>query len=202
MAGGIRLSLKMIPQDSRPEDAFQVNAEQAAELLAQLVALGLIEPVSPKPYCQSRVLNSHPVAKPLPTPPQQNQFSKDSGNTSAAVPGAKAPFFSAACSLKPSGWEMWTSPSNCCRRSPSRRNFGNGVTGADMRPESRQRASDPVLTGFSGPGRRFLKRFGRGRVLSACTEFMTLPRWWMCVYRVLRGDPERVAALIPAGQSS
>jgi hypothetical protein len=31
------------------------------------------------------------------------------------------------------------------------------------------------------PGRRFLKRFGRGRVLSACTEFMTLPRWWMCV---------------------
>jgi hypothetical protein len=22
---------------------------------------------------------------------------------------------------------------------------------------------------------------GRGRVLSACTEFMTLPRWWMCV---------------------
>jgi hypothetical protein len=30
------------------------------------------------------------VAKPLPTPPQQNQFSKDSGNTSAAVPGAKS----------------------------------------------------------------------------------------------------------------
>ena len=30
------------------------------------------------------------------------------------------------------GWEMWTSPSNCCRRSPSRRNFTSGVTGADM----------------------------------------------------------------------
>jgi hypothetical protein len=27
------------------EDAFQVNTEQAAELLAQLVVLGLIEPV-------------------------------------------------------------------------------------------------------------------------------------------------------------
>jgi single-stranded DNA-specific DHH superfamily exonuclease len=47
--------------------------------------------------------------------------------------------------------------------------------------ESRERASDPVLTGSSGPGRRFLKGFRRGRVLSACTEFMTLPRWWMCV---------------------
>jgi hypothetical protein len=66
MAGGIRLSLKMIRRGLAAEDAFQVNAEQAAELLAQLVALGLIEPVSPKPYCQSRVLNSHPVAKPLP----------------------------------------------------------------------------------------------------------------------------------------
>jgi hypothetical protein len=30
------------------EDPFQVNAEQAAQLLAQLVALGLIEPVEPK----------------------------------------------------------------------------------------------------------------------------------------------------------
>jgi len=32
----------------RPECAFQVNAEKAAELLFQLVALGLIEPLEPK----------------------------------------------------------------------------------------------------------------------------------------------------------
>ena len=76
MAGGTRLLLKMIHRGLAAEDAFQVNAEQAAELLAQLVALGLIEPVSPKPYSQSRVLNSHPVAKPLPTPPQQDRFSE------------------------------------------------------------------------------------------------------------------------------
>ncbi len=38
---------------------------------------------------------------------------------------------------------------------------------------------------------------GDGRVLSACTEFMTLPRWWGVRYRILRGDPKRVAALIP-----
>jgi hypothetical protein len=75
---------------------------------------------------------------------------------------------------------MWTAPLNCCRRLPKRRNFGSAVTGADMLRESRERASDPVLTGFSGPGRRFLKRW-RARVLSGYTEFMTLPRWWTCV---------------------
>jgi hypothetical protein len=37
------------------------------------------------------------------------------------------------------------------------------------------------LTGSAGPGSRFVKGFGDGGVLSACTEFMTLPRWWMCV---------------------
>jgi hypothetical protein len=66
-----------------------------------------------------------------------------------------------------------------------------------MRPESRERASDPVLTGFSGPGRRFLKRFGRGRALSL-HGIHDLAEMVDVRYRVLRGDPERVAALIPA----
>jgi hypothetical protein len=41
MAGGTRRSLKMIRRGLAAEGAFQVNAEQAAELLARLVALGL-----------------------------------------------------------------------------------------------------------------------------------------------------------------
>jgi hypothetical protein len=46
-----------------------------------------------------------------------------------------------------------------------------------------------------------LKGFGGGRVLSACTEFHDLAEMVDVRYRILCGDPERVAALIPAGQS-
>jgi hypothetical protein len=106
---------------------------------------------------------------------------------------------SAACSLKPRGWETWTSPSNCCRRLP-RRNFGYGVICADLPRESREELHIQFDWIF-GPGSRFLRGFGGGRVLSACTEFHDLAEMVDVRYRILRGDPERVAALIPAGQS-
>ena len=177
------------------EDALQVNAEQAAELMAQLVALGLIEPVEPKTVLaesgfeltsRGEAFASASAAKPVFRKTAEHFCSSSWSASTLSIPilttltGSKAPFFSAACSLKSSGSVMWTSPSNCYRRSLRSRNFGSCVTGADMRRESTERASDPVLTGSSGQGRRFLKRFGRGRVPSACTEFMTLPKWWMC----------------------
>jgi hypothetical protein len=66
------------------------------------------------------------------TPLQQFLERLDTVNSSPDyVYRVEARYSSAACSLKPSGWEMWKSPSNCCRRSPRRRSFGSAVTGAD-----------------------------------------------------------------------
>ncbi len=126
------------------EDAFQVNAEQAAELLAQLVALGLIEPVEPK------------------TVLAESGFELTSSGQAFASASAAKPVLRKTAETLLQEFRKW-----CDRRRYPAREQG--------------RTSDPVLTGSSGPGRRFLKRFGRGRVLSVCTELMTSPRWWMCV---------------------
>jgi hypothetical protein len=71
---------------------------------------------------------------------------------------------------------------------------------ADLPRESREELHIQFDWIF-GPGSRFLRGFGGGRVLSACTEFHDLAEMVDVRYRILRGDPERVAALIPAGQS-
>jgi hypothetical protein len=75
---------------------------------------------------------------------------------------------------------------------------------ADMPRESREELHiqfDWIFGPREQIGADFLKGFGGGRVLSACTEFHDLAEMVDVRYRILCGDPERVAALIPAGQS-
>ena len=66
-----------------------------------------------------------------------------------------------------------------------------------MLPESSERASDPVSTGFSGLGRRFLKRSGRRSRTLSLHGVHDLAEMVGVRYRILLGDPKRVAALIP-----
>jgi hypothetical protein len=109
------------------EDAFQMNAEQAAELLDQLVALPLIEPVEPKTVLAESGLDVDIAIELMPKFAEKAEFRK------------------------------WC----------DRRRYAARVQGKSFRS-----SFDWI---FWSRG-RFLKRFGRGRVLSACTEFMTLPR--------------------------
>jgi hypothetical protein len=68
------------------------------------------------------------------------------------------------------------------------------------RPESRERASDPVFDWIFWPREEIFETL-RARTLSL-HGIHDLAEMVDVRYRVLRGDPERVAALIPAGQSS
>jgi hypothetical protein len=107
------------------EDAFQVNVEEAAELLAQLVALGLIEPVGPKTVLsesgfeltsRGEAFANASAAKPVFRKTAKHYCSSSWSASTLLIPilttltGSKAPFFSAACSLKQSGWEMCRKP--------------------------------------------------------------------------------------------
>jgi hypothetical protein len=156
---------------------------------------------------RSGALNLHPVAKPLPTPPQQNQCSERQRNASAAV-----------------SWSAQT-PSNSnpgyAYRVESAFLFGSILSDAERlgdvdvaiellskvaeeaelrkwcdrrRHVAREQGESfsSTWTGSSGAGRRVFKRSGRGPEPLACTVSMSFAEMVNVQYRLLRRNYARV----------
>jgi hypothetical protein len=199
------------------EDAFQANTEQAAELLAQLVVLGLIEPVEPKTVLaesgfeltsRGEAFASASAANPLfrktaETLLQQFLERLDTVNSSpdyvyrvesAVLFGSmlseaeRLGDVDIAIELLPKVAEEAEFRKWCDRRRYAAREQGKNF----------RSSSDWI---FWPREEIFEALRARSRTLSL-HGIHDLAEMVDVRYRILHGDPKRVAVLIPAGQSS
>jgi hypothetical protein len=110
----------------------------------------------------------------------------------------KAPFFSAACSLKQNGWEMWTSPIELLPKVAEDAEFRKWCDRCRYAAREQGKSCRASFDWIFWPREEIFETL-RARTLSL-HGIHDLAEMVDVRYRVLRGDPERVAALIPAGQ--